>query len=285
MMSDIEEINRLLGEAHSILDHRNTRHANLSIVQGNIVKVQTLLDNMEEPITERFQLQIDKYNEMIVILKEMKDMIEPTEEPDPYGKDWDWNKVLPPEEPKKGENQLHAGLEDGGLNLIIFDDEKQLREMLGVIGFLVDDDGVVTENGKPVICSGCERTLILNEIGHVMPPNHFYCSSSVCIMDYYERYGHLEEKEEKTFSEPCPECNTSVPNPFPCPEADTCKDKDELDCDGHGTAGVAPDHPCRIWARHHHDALVKAGEDPYTIAKWDGDGNVTYHDREPEEGK
>lgn len=101
-----------------------------------------------------------------------------------------------PEEPEKEKKQLHAGLEDGTLNLIVFDDTEQLRTMLNTIGFLVGDEGIVTDEGKLVTCSGCGCKLTVDEIGHVMPPNHFYCNSSVCIMDYYERYGYPEEKEE-----------------------------------------------------------------------------------------
>ena len=96
--------------------------------------------------------------------------------------------------------QRHAGLEDGGLNLIVFDDTEQLRKMLNAIGFLVDDDGIVTNKGEPVTCSGCGCKLTIDEIGHVMPPDHFYCSnpSTTCIMDYFERYGYPEEKKEGT---------------------------------------------------------------------------------------
>ena len=100
-------------------------------------------------------------------------------------------KVSSDGEPEKGEKQLHAGLEDGGLNLIVFDGTEQLRKMLNVIGFPVDDDGIVTNKGEPVTCSGCGCKLTVDEIGHVMPPDHFYCSKSICIMDYYGRYGHL----------------------------------------------------------------------------------------------
>ncbi len=52
-MGDLEEAKQILGETHSILDQRNIRHANLSIVQGNIEKVQMLLENMKDGEAER----------------------------------------------------------------------------------------------------------------------------------------------------------------------------------------------------------------------------------------
>ena len=99
-----------------------------------------------------------------------------------------------------GENveQKHAGLGDGKLNLITFNDTEQLRVMLIAIGFSIDDKDIVYHQGKPVICSSCERELTLDEIGYVMPPAHFYCSSDVCICDYFERYGWPDENKPPT---------------------------------------------------------------------------------------
>lgn len=77
-MSDFKEAKRLLGEADNLLTQLYLKEPDDNDKRDQIHQRHTdilaLLDNMEEPITERFQLQIDKYNEM-------KDMIEPSEEP------------------------------------------------------------------------------------------------------------------------------------------------------------------------------------------------------------
>ena len=84
-MGDIDEVKQMLREAvFKCIHHKgHTREE----IATDIKDALALLDNMEEPITERFQIEIDKYNEMIVLLKEMKDMIEeiPTEKPEKDG--------------------------------------------------------------------------------------------------------------------------------------------------------------------------------------------------------
>lgn len=85
----------------------------------------------------------------------------------------------------------HAGLENGHLNLLTFNDAEMLRWILTTIGFTVDDTGIVNDKkGVPVKCSGCECKLTLDEIAYVMPPSYFYCCNPICIYDYFERYGY-----------------------------------------------------------------------------------------------
>lgn len=85
----------------------------------------------------------------------------------------------------------HAGLEDGHLNILTFDDAEMLRWLLKIIGFPVDETGIVTDNkGVPVRCSSCGCKLTLDEIAYVMPPAYFYCCDPICIYDYFERYGY-----------------------------------------------------------------------------------------------
>ena len=88
-MSDIDELKRLLGEVKSGLV-RIARIEGVFQIERDLTDALSVLDNMEEPITERFQLQIDKYNEMIALLKEMKDMIEPPEEPEKEREKVEW---------------------------------------------------------------------------------------------------------------------------------------------------------------------------------------------------
>lgn len=74
---NVKKIRWLLGEARedlvitSVMEYCDILEA-IDKASQKIMKVLPLLDNMDEPITERFQLQIDKYNEMIGILKEIQ---------------------------------------------------------------------------------------------------------------------------------------------------------------------------------------------------------------------
>lgn len=238
-MTDLEDANRLLGEA---LEHN--RQARITYIQKYKITpalteqarclkdVLALLENMEKGEVENYEIA---YRQGWQAAKASSLEEPPAEEPK-TGTKYEirergtngkvqrgkWKRDTPAEEPnhafgalslckiqerlakekaskepKEEKKHLHAGLEDGTLNLIVFDDTEQLKKMLNIIGFLVDDEGIVTDKGEPVTCSGCGCKLTLDEIGHVMPPDHFYCSSPVCIMDYYERYGHLEKKEEE----------------------------------------------------------------------------------------
>ena len=74
---NVKKIRWLLGEARedlvitSVMEYCDILEA-VDKASQKIMKVLPLLDNMDEPMTDRFQLQIDKYNEMIGLLKEIQ---------------------------------------------------------------------------------------------------------------------------------------------------------------------------------------------------------------------
>lgn len=74
-MTDLEEAMLRLREAIDILEHPD--YLGCSMEAGERIEdALAKLKNVDEPMTERFQLQIDKYNEMITLLQEMKAMID-----------------------------------------------------------------------------------------------------------------------------------------------------------------------------------------------------------------
>lgn len=74
-MTDLEEAMLRLREAIDILEHPNYLGCCMEAAE-RIEDALAKLKNVEEPMTERFQLQIDKYNEMITLLQKMQAMID-----------------------------------------------------------------------------------------------------------------------------------------------------------------------------------------------------------------
>lgn len=112
-MSEIEKAKRLLGDIQVLLhpaklgieleDEAAFLTVNAIDAYCKSIDVQSLLENMEEPLTERFQLQIDKYDEMIALLKDIiKDIKEDPPTDEMLGRAMDANDPpsIPTEEPE-----------------------------------------------------------------------------------------------------------------------------------------------------------------------------------------
>ena len=90
------------------------------------------------------------------------------------------------------EGRLHAGLELGTLNTIVFDNAEQLRDLLKRIGLKTDGAGRILDptSGSPIACTSCAEDVGVDNIGHVLPGSiKVYCRDPACILDYLERFG------------------------------------------------------------------------------------------------
>jgi len=85
----------------------------------------------------------------------------------------------------------HAGVEAGGLHLIVFKDEAELRQILAATGLKVNDDGYIEdESGEIIHCSSCPAPITVSNVGHILPGSRYiYCKDQLCILDYFERFG------------------------------------------------------------------------------------------------
>ncbi len=90
------------------------------------------------------------------------------------------------------EAQEHAGLESGSLNLVVFENEDELKQLLNRVGCKVQEDNeVIKSNGEKAICEGCQQAITIGNVGHVLPGSqHFYCDRPVCVLEYVERFGY-----------------------------------------------------------------------------------------------
>ena len=90
------------------------------------------------------------------------------------------------------ENQVeqHAGLDHGFLSFVAFENEKELRGLLEIIGCKVDETDIVKDvKDQPAFCSCCKQEINIYNLGQVLPGSqHFYCKKRTCIMDYLERF-------------------------------------------------------------------------------------------------
>ena len=89
------------------------------------------------------------------------------------------------------ESKTHAGVEELSLNLVVFQDEEQLRSLINRIGLHTDDSGRILDDENHIkTCPSCSEQLQLKDVGHILPGSHYiYCKNPVCIMDYFERFG------------------------------------------------------------------------------------------------
>lgn len=85
----------------------------------------------------------------------------------------------------------HAGFEADELNIVVFDTEAQLENILKQTGLKVDENKhVIDPKGEVIKCSSCNEEVTLEHLGHVLPGSYYvYCRNPICIMDYIERFG------------------------------------------------------------------------------------------------
>lgn len=73
-------------------------------------------------------------------------------------------------------------------NLILFESDSDLRELLDSIGLEVKGDRVFDSDGKAAECDGCEDEITVLNLGSLMPGSeHFYCNKPGCALKYYAR--------------------------------------------------------------------------------------------------
>jgi len=87
---------------------------------------------------------------------------------------------------------LHAGLEEGKLNLIVFDNEDTLRSLLEGLGLEVGQGKKILRDGKAEKCSCCDEPLTTKNLGNLMPGSlELFCDRPTCLAGYILRYrGH-----------------------------------------------------------------------------------------------
>jgi len=85
---------------------------------------------------------------------------------------------------------VHAGLEEGQLNLIVFDNEATLKDILKEISVDVSQGGAVMgKGGHSQHCQCCGREITLRNLGNVMPGSlEFYCDNKVCLTEYIVKH-------------------------------------------------------------------------------------------------
>lgn len=85
----------------------------------------------------------------------------------------------------------HAGLSNDKLNLIMFENEEQLMNILKSLDINVDSSGNILDNqGQIEICPCCQTKITLNNLGNVMPGSRIlYCDHSTCLVDYISKFG------------------------------------------------------------------------------------------------
>jgi len=73
-------------------------------------------------------------------------------------------------------------------NLILFEGDKELIELLDKLGMNVEESKVFTSDGNPAKCDCCEEQITVENFGTLMPGSeYFYCSNPACIMKYYAK--------------------------------------------------------------------------------------------------
>lgn len=86
----------------------------------------------------------------------------------------------------------HAGLSNGELNLVLFENEDQLKGLLGKLGIEVRDNFVVSADGKAEHCQSCAKTIRVDNLGNIMPGSTlFFCDDPYCLSTYVAE--HLAE--------------------------------------------------------------------------------------------
>lgn len=84
---------------------------------------------------------------------------------------------------------MHAGLEEGHLNLVVFDDSDTLRKILDTLHVDVSEDGKILDDGKSKHCNCCGAEVTVKNLGNVMPGSlEFYCDNPVCLAEYIVKY-------------------------------------------------------------------------------------------------
>lgn len=83
-----------------------------------------------------------------------------------------------------------AGLSREHLNLAYFSSTEELRTVLRDLGIGEDEEGhLILDEATEVHCASCEKPLVVDEVGHILPGSTFmYCRDPTCILDYYERF-------------------------------------------------------------------------------------------------
>jgi len=73
-------------------------------------------------------------------------------------------------------------------NLILFDSDAELRDLLDSLGLEIKGDAVFDSEGKKAVCDGCEDEITVQTLGSLMPGSeHFYCNKPGCALKYYAR--------------------------------------------------------------------------------------------------
>lgn len=87
----------------------------------------------------------------------------------------------------------YAGLSKGQLNLVVFNEKEQLRQILERIKITVKDERLIQADGSQNHCHTCKENLTLDNLGHIMPGSTLmFCEDPICLAEYVVE--HLPEE-------------------------------------------------------------------------------------------
>lgn len=79
----------------------------------------------------------------------------------------------------------YAGLSNGELNLILFENEPQLRALLAKLGIKTRENFILSKEGEVEKCQCCRKTIRVENLGNIMPGSTlFYCDDPFCLSSY-----------------------------------------------------------------------------------------------------
>jgi hypothetical protein len=84
---------------------------------------------------------------------------------------------------------MHAGLEEGRLNLMVVENDENLRKILRKLDFEIRNDGRISENGNIQHCNCCGKEVSIKNFGNLMPGSlELYCDNPACLSDYVVKH-------------------------------------------------------------------------------------------------
>lgn len=76
------------------------------------------------------------------------------------------------------------------VNLLVFKGKSDLLPVLTAMKLSTDGEGVIhREDGSVASCDGCELTITVENLGHILPGSqYFYCTDPACVVKYFTEH-------------------------------------------------------------------------------------------------
>lgn len=82
----------------------------------------------------------------------------------------------------------HAGLSEGRLNLLVFEDKGLLQRLLRELGFEVETDKILDQRHQEE-CQRCHEPLTVDNLGNIMPGSLLlFCDNPFCLSTYVSEH-------------------------------------------------------------------------------------------------